>query len=238
MSIYRKHFIPLESSPDVFNELLDLLGVLPSLRFEDVLALDGPHDFPRPVLALILVMPTTDGYESRKAVEDVRYEESGSGLGEDIVWYKQTINNACGLYAILHALSNGVALDVLGTQSPMANIIKDCSSRPPDERVLALEDSTELDDAYAKVALQGTSRVPDNAEDEVDFHYVCFVKSQNSGRLYELDGDRRGPVDRGLVLEPEEDVLAPRSVNVVQGYMEREQGNMNFSLMALVRRET
>lgn len=114
MSFYKKHFIPLESNPDVFNELINLLGVSPSLRFEDVLSLDGPYVFPRPVLALILVMPTTDGYERRNAVEDATYEESNSGQGEDIVWYKQTINNACGLYAILHALSNGVDLDVLG----------------------------------------------------------------------------------------------------------------------------
>lgn len=85
--------------------------------------------------------------------------------------------------------------------------------------------------------MQGTSRVPDNAEDEVDFHYVCFAKSQSNGRLYELDGDRRGPVDRGLVLGPEEDVLAPGGLNVIREYMEHERGNMNFSLMALVRRE-
>lgn len=49
MAIYRKHFIPLESDPDVFNELINLLGVSPSLRFEDVLSLDGPHLLPGPL---------------------------------------------------------------------------------------------------------------------------------------------------------------------------------------------
>lgn len=114
MSFYKKHFLPLESDPDVFNEMINLLGVSPSLRFEDVLSLDGPYLFPRPVLALILVMPTTDGYERRKAIEDATYDERDSRQEEDFVFYKQTINNACGLYAILHALSNGVAIDVLG----------------------------------------------------------------------------------------------------------------------------
>jgi len=237
MVFYRKHFIPLESDPGVFNELINLLGVPPSLHFQDVLSLDGPHLFPRPVLALILVFPTTDGYERQKAVEDATYEEISRGKDEDILWYKQTINNACGLYAILHALSNGIARQLLGANSLIANIIKTCSSLPPDTRFSVLENSTELEDAYAKVARQGSSRVPDHAEDEVDFHYICFVKSQNDGRLYELDGDRRGPLDRGLVLEPGEDVLAPGGVNVIRGYMERERGNTNFSLMALVRRE-
>ena len=37
------------------------------------------------------------------------------------------------------------------------------------------------------------------AEDEVDFHYVCFVKSSKTGHLYELGGDRKGPVDHGIL---------------------------------------
>lgn len=108
---------------------------------------------------------------------------------------------------------------------------------PPEERSSVLESSAELEDVYAAVATQGTSRVPDNAEDEVDFHYVCFVKSRSNGRLYELDGDRKGPIDRGLVLGPDEDVLAPGGLNVIREYMERERGNTNFNLMALVRRD-
>lgn len=116
----------------------------------------------------------------------------------------------------------------------MATIVQACSSLPPDERFSILENSAELEDAYAKVAQQGTSRVPDNAEDEVDFHYVCFVKSRKNGRLYELDGDRRGLIDRGLVLGPGEDVLSLGGSNAIRGYMERERGNMNFSLIALV----
>ncbi len=113
-TLYRKHFIPLESDPDVFTELINLLGVPPSLCFEDVLSLDGPHFFPRPVLALILVLPTTESYESQKAVEDKIYEEVSGEDNEDIIWYKQTINNACGFCAILHALSNGVARNMIG----------------------------------------------------------------------------------------------------------------------------
>lgn len=30
------------------------------------------------------------------------------------MWYKQTINNACGLYGILHAISNGDSRDFVG----------------------------------------------------------------------------------------------------------------------------
>jgi hypothetical protein len=40
------------------------------------------------------VIPTTEDYERQKAVEDAAYEEISCGKDEDIVWYKQTINNA------------------------------------------------------------------------------------------------------------------------------------------------
>lgn len=85
------------------------------------------------------------------------------------------------------------------------------------------------------VALQGDSAVPDNAEDEVDFHFVCFVKSPKTGHVYELDGDRKGPVDRGLLLGPDEDMLAEGGLKIIKEYIQRED-NFNFGLMALVQR--
>ncbi len=118
----------------------------------------------------------------------------------------------------------------------MAALIEACSSLPPNQRCSVLENSAELEDAYATVARKGSSQVPDSAEDEVDFHYVCLVRSRGNGRLYELDGDRPGPVDRGPVVGPGEDLLAPGAgaVDVVRAYIEHEGGNANFSLMALV----
>lgn len=88
---------------------------------------------------------------------------------------------------------------------------------------------------YTSVALQGDSTVPTSAEAEVDFHYVCFVKSHKDGHLYEMDGDRKGgPVDLGGPLKDDEDVLAEAGLNVVSKFVEREGGgNMNFSLLVL-----
>lgn len=104
---YEKHFLPLESNPEVFNELICLLGASDEIAFEDVLSLDETSLIPRPTLAAILILPTDPAFEQRKsAAEAARAEYSGSGGGEPVMWFKQTINNACGLYAILHALSN------------------------------------------------------------------------------------------------------------------------------------
>jgi ubiquitin carboxyl-terminal hydrolase L3 len=84
-------------------------------------------------------------------------------------------------------------------------------------------------------AMLGDSAVPDNAEEEVDFHFICFVKSPKNGHIYELDGDRKGPVDRGPLLGPDEDMLAEGGLNIVREFIQREnEVNFNFSLMALV----
>ena len=39
---------------------------------------------------------------------------SGSGLQEQVVWFRQTIGNSCGLMAVLHAAVNGSARDYIG----------------------------------------------------------------------------------------------------------------------------
>jgi ubiquitin carboxyl-terminal hydrolase L3 len=106
--------------------------------------------------------------------------------------------------------------------SHLHRLIERCQPLGPVDRARALENDMELELAYRLVATQGTSEVPTNPEDEVDFHYVCFVKSNKNNHLYELDGDRKGPKDRGP-LEPNDDVLS-----------EREHGqNSNFSLLVL-----
>jgi ubiquitin carboxyl-terminal hydrolase L3 len=105
----------------------------------------------------------------------------------------------------------------------------------PEDRALVLEDSKELESLYNVAALQGDSIPPTNPEDEVDFHFVCFVKSHINGHIYELDGDRKGPVDKGVVLGPDEDILTARGLSVVREFIQRERdGNFSFSLMALV----
>ena len=116
---YRKHFIPLESNPDVFTQLIYGLGVSPDLTFKDVLTIDKTELHPHPALALILLFPTSDASEKDKAKEEaLREEYKGSGEEEDVMWFRQTINNACGLYGILHAVSNGEAKDSIGKLAP------------------------------------------------------------------------------------------------------------------------
>jgi len=101
------------------------------------------------------------------------------------------------------------------------------------ERALALENSSSLSSAHLDAASKGCT-APPSAEENVELHYVCLVKSVRDNHLYELDGRRKGPLDRGYI--GEEDVLCDEARRVVQSFVEREKesGRLDFSLVALV----
>ncbi|KAJ4985161.1 ubiquitin carboxyl-terminal hydrolase, family 1, partial [Stagonosporopsis vannaccii] len=233
---YSKHFIPLESNPEVFTELIHGLGVRPSLSFQDVLSLDDAEllgFLPRPVHALILVFPTSEAYERRAEAEDAEAKDYvGGGDGEDVVFFRQTINNACGLYAILHAVCNGQARQSFEANSPMDRLLKKCLPARPRERALALEGDEDLARVYAEVAVKGDTEAPADAEEEIDFHYIAFVKSHIDGSLYQLDGDRKRPIRLDLA-EDGEDVLSEKCLTVIRRMMAGDADSLNFSLMAL-----
>lgn len=95
------------------NSLVHRLGLSSSLGFQDVFSIDEPELLafvPRPAYALLLIFPVSETYEKFRRQEDAPKEDyEGAGAGEPVVWYKQTIGNACGLIGLLHGVSNGVA---------------------------------------------------------------------------------------------------------------------------------
>lgn len=118
----RPAFIPLEANPELMTTLLHKLGVSPALAVHDVYSLHDPELLafvPRPALALLLVFPVSEAYEAHRAEEDKSREEyAGSGEGEGVVWFRQTIRNACGLMGLLHAVANGPARGFIGGFPP------------------------------------------------------------------------------------------------------------------------
>ena len=83
--------------------------------------------------------------------------------------------------------------------------------------------------------MEGQSSPPD-AEDNIDLHYVCFVKDEKNN-LWEMDGRRKGPLNRGP-LGPDEDVLSEKALDLgVRKFLKREEeaggGELRFSLITL-----
>lgn len=113
----RVAFIPLEANPQLMGDLLHKLGLSEELAVHDVYSL---HDsemlafVPRPALALLLVFPVSAAYESFRLAEDATLPEyKGQGEDQPVVWFRQTIRNACGLMGLLHAVANGPAKDFI-----------------------------------------------------------------------------------------------------------------------------
>ncbi|KAI0541579.1 putative ubiquitin carboxyl-terminal hydrolase [Xylaria digitata] len=228
-------FIPLEANPELMTSLLRKLGLSSALQVHDVYSITEPEllaFIPRPALALLLVFPVSATYESSRLAEDAGTKEyKGKGEGEPVVWWKQTIRNACGLMGLLHAVSNGPARGFIESDTPLSNLLAQSIPLAPAERSALLEKTPALASAHHEAASQGQTAAPD-AQDDVDLHYVCFVKTDD-GTLWELDGRRKGPIARGK-LDADEDVLSDKAL--LWGplkFLERGGGDMRFSCVAL-----
>lgn len=64
---------------------------------------------------------------------------------------------------------------ILEQDSLISRLLAWCIPSTSTERSRLLEENKELEDAYMEVARQGTSKVPEDAEAEVDFHYVRLL---------------------------------------------------------------
>ena len=107
-----------ENNPEVMSALIHQLGLAPNIGFHDVYSIDDPDLLafvPRPAYALLLVFPVNDTYEKFRLEEDAEVQDySGSGPEEEVMWFKQTIGNACGLMGLLHGVSNGPVKKAIG----------------------------------------------------------------------------------------------------------------------------
>lgn len=215
------------------------LGLSEKLQFHEVYSLTEPsllEFLPRPAHALLLVFPVTATYEKFREEEDAsKPNYSGSGPEEPVLWFKQTIRNACGLIGLLHIITNGEAREQIVAGSALEKMLKEAVSLDPVKRADLLYQSQSLEAAHSTAAATGDSRAPD-ANANVDLHFVAFVKDKNND-LWELDGRRKGPLNRGR-LGADEDVLSePGQKLGVQAFLQREEqaggGELRFSVIML-----
>ena len=228
-----------ENNPEVMTSLLHKLGLSKTLQFQDVYSISDPDllaFIPRPSYALLLVFPVNDTYEKFRHEEDKDVKEyAGYGKGEEVLWFKQTIGNACGLYGLLHAVGNGESRSLVESGSELDTLLANAIELEPGKRSSLLEQSDALESAHKAAAVQGDSSVP-RAEDPIELHYVCFVKSKE-GNLWEMDGRRKGPLLRGKLAE-DEDVLSEKGLDLgAKAFLKREEaaggGDLRFSLISL-----
>lgn len=235
----KKMFVPLENNPEVITHLAHALGLKPSMSFHDIYSLTDPDLLafvPRPCLALLVIIPFTPTWDEARNSEDKDKPDEYSDNGDPVLWFTQTIGNACGSIGLVHCLTNGEARKYVTEGSTLDQIRKEALPKKAMlERAKVLEDSDAFEQAHKEAATMGDTSPPDNTEYHMGQHFVAFVKGDD-GHLWELEGGRKGPLDRGALKE-EEDVLSPAAVELGLGRLMRIEsekgGDLRFSAIGL-----
>ncbi|KAK4530270.1 hypothetical protein CCYA_CCYA03G1127 [Cyanidiococcus yangmingshanensis] len=191
----RPNWVPLESNPDLWNEYMHELGVEGERPFfTDVLSLtEALETVPQPVHALVVCFPLGE----REPISPV------TTVQPQVCYYfcAQTVNNACGTMALLHALLNNRERASIRIRpgSVLAALIAQLEESPeatPLERADFLESQEALAAAHTAFASAGQTVAPP-AEADTDMHFVALVRDCSGQRLLELDGRKRGPIVHG-----------------------------------------
>ncbi|KEG13409.1 ubiquitin carboxyl-terminal hydrolase [Trypanosoma grayi] len=241
-----KEWFPLESNPDVLNGYLKKFGLLnPKVQFCDVFSLESElfAMVPRPIRAMILLHPITregELYDKMLAMNQTTEAKEFMEKNE-FFFSKQTIGNACGTMAILHALLNN--LDYLGEvekDSPfeiLLNRFKDAEGQKTTterrettpERLAKLIESDDLLDRVHRMA--STEGVTENQsiDADIDLHFVCFVRV--NGRCVELDGRKPFPLLHGACTDDES--FANAAAEAIRLKMKQDPESLRFNIIAL-----
>ncbi|PPQ85969.1 hypothetical protein CVT25_001668 [Psilocybe cyanescens] len=230
-----------ENNPEAVNQLAYELGLSKDLAFYDVYSISDPEILsliPRPAYALLVIIPLTPTWKQLREDEDGPKEEyTKSGSSEPVIWFNQTIRHACGSIGLIHCVINSPeAKEKIIPGSELDKIMHKAIPLKMKERAAVLEDSDVLEAAHEAAAKLGDTIAPSAEDaDHLGHHFVAFVKAKD-GHLYELEGARKGPLDRGVLAE-NEDVLSEAALNMGLGRLmdiEREKGgDLRFSCLAL-----
>eukprot|EP01080_Neovahlkampfia_damariscottae_P010662 gene10662-3286_t len=224
-----KKWLPLENYPDLLNKYSNGLGLSDKYQYCDVFGLDEEllAMVPQPVLAVLLCFPLTKENEDLKKKETEDIIKNKETFPKDLYHMKQTIGNACGTIGIIHSILNN-ASDLNLKDGFFKNFAEATKTMTPKERAEYLEKNTEVEEKHDQTAKDPTS-ISDFQQD-TNIHFVCFV--QKEGVLYELDGRREFPQNRGSCT-PEE--VLQKSVGVVKHYMSLNPEQQSFSITCLAK---
>ena len=216
-------WVPLESNPDVMNNFLKKVGVSSEWAVVDVLGLDDDvlEFVPRPVAALILLFPVSDDN-----ITDGR-QNKGDEKFDGVFFMRQTIRNACGTIALIHAVGNNTDKINFEPNSSLKSFIDSTKTLSPDEIGKKLESNEQICSAHETVAQEGQTDAPDINE-EVNHHFVAFI--QQNGQLYELDGRFSTPINHGSTTD---EGFLQDAARVCREYINKNPNNLNFTVVAL-----
>ncbi|CAN8066677.1 unnamed protein product [Agarophyton chilense] len=221
-----KKWIPLESNPEVLTTFGRTLGLSPLLSFFDVWSLDLLDMVPSPQYAVILLFPLTDKIVAAEAKATSSFETDSS---KQPFFCKQTIGNACGTIAVLHAALNTTSdAFPLRENSFLDNFLKTTKEMDSSQRATKLQEDDSLDSIHEEFAQQGQTSAP-SADEKVEVHFICFV--ERDGMLYELDGRKGYPVNHGQSAQTT--ILQDSAKVIKEKFMALDPTENRFTILSL-----
>lgn len=232
------HWPPLESDPSIFTQYLHNIGLSDDWEIGECYGLDEDclGFIPSTCVAMIV-----NAERLNKTLERAKGDEA-MGLASDF-YMKQsnTLDNACGIIACLHAIFNNLqTVSVVQPDSVLANFWNQVKGQTPQERCQTLETCNEFKRVHKSFAMQGQSHLASSQED-VNHHYTAFVVLTSPGcddhdnsnrRLVEFDGTKRGP----LVVADNVDSLVHATAAELQRRLQEGEISESLSVMTLVKR--
>lgn len=234
-----KRWFPLESNPEALNTYISKLGFNTSLfQFVDVYSTEdwALEMVSGRVLALLLLYPITPNQEKFR-IEEKQSILSSPAAPSNVWFMKQRIGNACGTIAILHALANleeSISSQLISPESWLGKFYHSCNTDPlmtPIQRAEKLEMDEDIGQLHTDATNDERNQTNRGTteEDDVDVHFIALVPYCD-GYLYELDGRKEGPVRHCATTE---ETFLKDACQVVQKFMDRDPGEVRFSMMVL-----
>jgi len=245
-------FAVVESDPDVFTSIIRGLGVQ-GLEVEEVYSIEPwAIDHLRPhVKGLVFCFPHQKDYHPQADFNDLTAES---------IWFaNQLSDDACATHAILNIVLNvediqlgdtlqsfkfetsefdSVMKGLAITNSPTFSQIHNSVARPSDLQASLSHIATETMKAKPKTPKKRRTKNRTGSEDLDSYHFIGYVPL--NGKVWELDGLKRGPLEVG-----EHGVAADHWIDVVRpvlrvkmarygGTEEDSATDIRFNLLALV----
>ena len=244
-----ERWLPIEFNPEMMYKFLHNCG-LPTDKWAISVfyGLDAAllSILPHHVVSLTLLFPINEKYEEYCRKQEADLIGSTQKIPKDLYFMKQTISNACGTVAMIHAVANNLEHIQLEEGSFLKNFFEETVNKTPEERALALESDDGICAIHDQVAQESqTNPKTPNLEDgdvgcvrlcKLCYHYVTFV--ENGGHMFELDGRKSSAINLGQTTKQ---TFLLDAIKQCQKYMKRESEDLcswrNVVVVALYARE-
>ncbi|KAG8802209.1 hypothetical protein FRC17_006473 [Serendipita sp. 399] len=235
----------VESDPFVFTSMMQRLGVI-GVQAEEVLSLELIESISQPYGFILCFKWEKDSY----APEDYLSEEDDT----EIPWFAQQLSNdSCATLSIVNVLMNCTDIEL----GPTLSMFKAFTTKmDPTMRGLSIVNSTELRNVHnsfarpadlraslskitaetiesGKAQKKPRGRKSKKAKDEPpdSYHFLSYVPYR--GRVWEMDGLKRAPLECGEIEkdQPWVEAVLPALRTRIEGFS--RNGSISFTLLAI-----